>query len=301
MCATFHVLALLSYTVSWEVLLLDCSTSPRAVSIITCVCVCSECHHVCVCVCVQWVSPRVCVCVCVCHPLLPWHRCCEEVMWLSSRRICSSGTDQLVRPPPHTHTHIHTTHTHAHYTHTHTPHTQSLVSREMCRWTKAKKRGEVKRTVNVLNTLTSHTPSEDTSQTDTIISNTSKTLWHHFIHCLLFVCKFLFVSKQCPLWLGQNRCWVACACCHSVSAPPSLQESAGISTTIIMILWKLRERPFIKIKSQNSILGLFWTKAYSPWSIQKMGNYGPFQIWDLSIPSERVPSKLSQRFGPSEL
>ena len=38
----------------------------------------------------------------------------------------------------------------------------------------------------------------------------------------------------------------------------------------------------------------------------KMGNYGPFQIWDLSIPSDRAPSKLSENhkiieFGPSEL
>ena len=26
----------------------------------------------------------------------------------------------------------------------------------------------------------------------------------------------------------------------------------------------------------------------------KLGNYGPFQIWDLSIPSEQAPSKLSE-------
>ncbi len=48
-----------------------------------------------------------------------------------------------------------------------------------------------------------------------------------------------------------------------------------------------------------------------PWAIAhglfaKIGNYGPLQIWDLSIPSERAPSKLSENhkiveFGPSEL
>ena len=37
----------------------------------------------------------------------------------------------------------------------------------------------------------------------------------------------------------------------------------------------------------------------------KIGNYGSFQIWDLSILSERAPSKLSEHhkfveFGPPE-
>ena len=44
---------------------------------------------------------------------------------------------------------------------------------------------------------------------------------------------------------------------------------------------------------------------YNPWSFEK-GNYGPFQIWDLSILFEWAPSKLSENhklveFGPSEL
>ncbi len=48
-----------------------------------------------------------------------------------------------------------------------------------------------------------------------------------------------------------------------------------------------------------------------PWAIThgifpKIGNYVLFQIWDLSIPSERAPSKLSENnkiveFGPLEL
>ena len=48
-----------------------------------------------------------------------------------------------------------------------------------------------------------------------------------------------------------------------------------------------------------------------PWAIahgifMKIGNYDPFQIWDMSIPSERAPSKLSENqkiveFGPIEL
>ncbi len=38
----------------------------------------------------------------------------------------------------------------------------------------------------------------------------------------------------------------------------------------------------------------------------KVGNYGLFQIWDLSTPSERAPSKLSEKhniakFGALEL
>ncbi len=36
-----------------------------------------------------------------------------------------------------------------------------------------------------------------------------------------------------------------------------------------------------------------------PWAIIILysPNYGPFQIWDLSIPSERAPSKLSLKLG----
>ncbi len=52
---------------------------------------------------------------------------------------------------------------------------------------------------------------------------------------------------------------------------------------------------------------LFFDKV--PWAhgiFPKIGNYGPSQIWDLSIPPERTPSKLSENhkiveFGPSEL
>ncbi|XP_064402543.1 cytochrome c oxidase assembly protein COX20, mitochondrial-like [Halichondria panicea] len=48
----------------------------------------------------------------------------------------------------------------------------ALTSWEVCRWSKAKKRAEVKRTVAVLNTLTSRTTTDDTSQADTIRSKT---------------------------------------------------------------------------------------------------------------------------------
>ncbi len=43
-------------------------------------------------------------------------------------------------------------------------------------------------------------------------------------------------------------------------------------------------------KNQMSILGMFLTK----YPFLKMGNYGLFQIFDLSIPSEQALSKLSE-------
>ncbi len=61
------------------------------------------------------------------------------------------------------------------------------------------------------------------------------------------------------------------------------------------------------IIKQRSILG---TKdhglAIAHGLFPNIGNYGPLQNWDLSIPSERAPSKLSENhkiieFGPPEL
>ncbi len=79
-----------------------------------------------------------------------------------------------------------------------------------------------------------------------------------------------------------------------------------------MIFWKLRERPFRWcVKNKVYFWPVFdkipWTHTHTHHGIfLKIGNYGPFQIWDLSIPSERAPSKLSENqkiveFGPSEL
>ncbi len=58
---------------------------------------------------------------------------------------------------------------------------------------------------------------------------------------------------------------------------------------ITLILKFYRYRPsddnYVKIRSLFSVI----------YHDLKIGNYGLFQIWDLSIPSERAPSKLSEK------
>ncbi len=56
-----------------------------------------------------------------------------------------------------------------------------------------------------------------------------------------------------------------------------------------MIFWKLTFQMMYMLKIA-SLFGPVLTKYHG--LFPKMGNYGPFQIWDLSIPSEWAPSKL---------